>query len=150
MFAESLMCPRDYEYLIHILSSCWIFTMIQCGKEYGCSILQMRKLKLTGIKGFSQGHTALIRGTGTQNQVCLQPQQKPLGCKGPEGTQYWTHLIGKAILSGVEANLFHGWGAHHHLSHLGRSQIVRAVKKPRPKVNKHMHFHIPTLGVLCC
>lgn len=96
-----------------------------------------RSWGFTGIRGLSHGHRALTCGAGMQNQDCLWPQQKPLGSKELEGSQYWTHLVGKAILSGVEANLLHGWGVQHHLSHLGWSQIVRAAKKPRTKVNKH-------------
>ena len=105
----------------------------------------MKKLRLIGIQELSQGHIDLTNSTQIQKQVYHQPQQKPLGSKKPEQSLYWTHLVGKAILSGVETNFFHGWGVHHHFSHLGRAQIVRAAKKPRTKVNKHTYFHIPTL-----
>ena len=144
MLSERLLCPRYCDCLIHVISSCWIFTILW-GKNNCCPILQMKKLRLIGIRELSQGYTDLTNSTGIQNQVYHQPQQKPLGSKKPEGNLYWTHLVGKAILSGVEANFFHGWGVHHHFSHLGRSQIVRAAKKPRTKVNKHTHFHVPPL-----
>lgn len=93
---------------------------------------------------------ALTSDTGMQNQVCPHPQQKPLGSKESRGKPGLTHLVGKSILAGAEADLLHGLGVHHHLSHLGRSQIVRAAKKPRPKVNKHMHFHIPNSSCIHC